>query len=184
MHVAQDAAQRLLLGYEQALGYGVTELVRDKDGISAALLMAAVAAHARAQGVTVKDRLDAIAERHGLYATAQHSIAFTAAGDAERAGAELDRLRAQPPARLLDAPVTAVDDLSAGAHGLPPSPGIVLHAGDGTRLAVRASGTEPKLKLYLEVVEPVARGGADAARARAAGRLGALAREAEELIGA
>ena len=194
MQLAATSRQPLLLGYEQALGYAVTELVRDKDGISAALVMAALAAHARARGLTVKDRLDALAERFGLYATAEHSIAFAATGDAARAAAEVDRLCAHPPDALIGEVVTAIDDLATGTRrvpgpapsttslGLPPAGGVVLHAGETVRLAVRPSGTEPKLKLYLQVVEPVDRGGPDAARERAGRRLRALAHETEELI--
>lgn len=90
-------------------------------------------------------------------------------------------------------PVTAVDDLAAGTCttrdrevtelGLSPSAGIVIHAGEEVRLAVRPSGTEPKLKLYLQVVLPVAPGAVDQARARAGAMLRSLGHEAEELIG-
>jgi phosphomannomutase len=192
MHVAERSPARLLLGYEQALGYGVTELVRDKDGISAALVMAAIAARARAEGTTVKARLDTLAERFGLHATVQRSLDLSGADAADRVQSELARLRDRPPSELIGEPVTAVDDLSTGERrdrtgattslGLPPSSGIIVHAGDAVRLAVRPSGTEPKLKLYLQVVLGVESGDADGARDRVAPLLDALAREAEELI--
>jgi phosphomannomutase len=192
MHVAEQSPARLLLGYEQALGYGVTELVRDKDGISAGLVVAAIAARARAEGTTIKARLDALAERFGLHAAAERSLALASAGDADHAEAEIARLRDNPPAELIGRELTAVDDLSSGERrerdgrrtslGLPPSSGVILRAGDAVRLAVRPSGTEPKLKLYLQVVLPVSAAGADAARAQAAPRLDALATQAEELI--
>jgi phosphomannomutase len=192
MHAAERSPARLLLGYEQALGYGVTDLVRDKDGISAGLVLAAIAARARAQGTTIKDRLDVLAERFGLHATAERSLALSSAGDADRARAELQRLRDNPPTELIGRELTAIDDLSTGERRdrdgrrttlhLPASTGVILRAGDAVRLAVRPSGTEPKLKLYLQVVLPVSAGGADAARAQAAPQLDALAAQAEELI--
>jgi phosphomannomutase len=196
MHAAPPPGASFLFGYEQALGYGVTDRVRDKDGISAALAMAAIGARARAERSSVRARLDALAERFGLHATAERSLAL---GDGSQAGGidaaeALAPLLADPPARLAGHAVTAVDDLSTGTRrtpdgaveslGLPPSTGIVVHAGEEVRLAVRPSGTEPKLKLYLQVVLPVARGGADAARARADGMLRTLALQTEELIGA
>jgi phosphomannomutase len=197
MHAsAPEPGVSLLFGYEQALGYGVTDRVRDKDGISAALAMAAICARARAEGSSVRARLDALAERFGLHATAERSLALDAGSrdgggiDAEEA---IAALLAAPPAQLIGRAVTAVDDLSSGRRlspdggagplGLPPSTGVVVHAGEEVRLAARPSGTEPKLKLYLQVVLPVPAGGAEAARARADGMLQALTREAEGLIG-
>jgi phosphomannomutase len=192
MHAtAAEPGVSLLFGYEQALGYGVTELVRDKDGISAALAMAAICARVRAERSSVRSRLDALAERFGLHATAERSLAL-GGGRARDAGTAVARLLAAPPARLIGHEVTAVDDLSAGERrtpgggvtplGLPPSTGVVMHAGEEVRLGVRPSGTEPKLKLYLQVVLGVAPGGADVARARADTMLSALGRETEELI--
>jgi phosphomannomutase len=188
MHASQPGAS-LLFGYEQALGYGVTDLVRDKDGISAALAMAAICAHARAHGSSVRARLDRLAERFGLHATAERSLALGSGGGEDA----VDRLLAAPPDALIGRAVTAIDDLSAGTRvardgsatrlGLPPSSGVVVHAGEEVRLAVRPSGTEPKLKLYLQVVLPVAPGAADEARAQASTMLDALGREAGELIG-
>jgi len=206
MH-ARASGAAFLFGYEQALGYGVTDRVRDKDGISAALAMAAIAARARAEGSSVRARLDALAERFGLHATAERALALDgvgggADGDSDGddpddggidAGEAIDRLLAVPPRELAGRAVTAVDDLSTGTRrapdgavgslGLPPSTGVIVHAGEDVRLAVRPSGTEPKLKLYLQVVLPVAPGGADAARARADAMLRSLERETEELIG-
>jgi phosphomannomutase len=188
MH-AVEPGTALLFGYEQALGYGVTELVRDKDGITAALAMAAICAAARARGSSVRTRLDGLAERFGLHATAERSLALGSGGGDDAVA----RLLAAPPDVLIGRAVTAVDDLSGGTRvasdgtvtrlGLPPSSGIVVHAGEEVRLAVRPSGTEPKLKLYLQVVLPVSPGGADQARTRAGELLDALGRETEELIG-
>jgi phosphomannomutase len=188
MHASEPGAS-LLFGYEQALGYGVTNLVRDKDGISAALAMAAICAQARAEGSSVRARLDRLAERFGLHATAERSLALGSGGGDDA----VDRLLAAPPDALIGRAVTAIDDLAHGTRvsregtvtrlGLPPSSGAVVHAGEEVRLAVRPSGTEPKLKLYLQVVLQVAPGAADEARAQAGTMLDALGREAEELIG-
>ncbi len=188
MH-ANRPGTSLLFGYEQALGYGVTDLVLDKDGISAALAMAAICARARAQGSTVRARLDALAERFGLHATAERSLALGGGGGDDAIG----RLLSAPPVALVGRAVTAIDDLARGTRAagdgsvarlaLPLSSGVVVHAGEEVRLAVRPSGTEPKLKLYLQVVLPVSPGQADEARARAAAMLDALGRETEELIG-
>lgn len=188
MHAGEPDTS-LLFGYEQALGYGVTDLVLDKDGISAALAMAAICAGARAQGSSVRARLDALAERFGLHATAERSLALGSGG----AGDAVDRLLQAPPATLVGHAVTAIDDLARGTRtapgggvtslGLPPSSGVVVHAGEEVRLAVRPSGTEPKLKLYLQVVLGVHPGRADQARARAHTMLRSLGRETEELIG-
>ena len=146
-------APHLLFGYEEALGYCVApDLVRDKDGISAALIVAQLAARLKAQGSTSGEYLDSLAKRHGLYQTDQLSARFT---DLSQIPATMARLRATPPATLAGSPVTEVVDLSAGSASLPPTDGIVLLAEDGTRVIVRPSGTEPKVKCYLEVIAEV-----------------------------
>ncbi len=140
------AAPDLVLGYEEALGYAVApELVRDKDGISAALLVTELAALERQGGRTLLDRLDDLAREIGLAATRPLTVRLSAPAEARDI---LSRLRADPPGRLAGHAVAAVD-LNDGWHGLPPTEGIVLH-GDGVRAVVRPSGTEPKLKAYLE----------------------------------
>lgn len=148
----------LVFGYEEALGYCVDPAhVRDKDGISAALTVAGLAARLKAEGRSVVDALDDLARAHGLYLTDQVSARFA---DLSLIPATMQRLRDNPPARLGGSPVTAVVDLAAGTEddrgGLPPTDGLRLLAEDGTRVVVRPSGTEPKVKCYLEVIEPVA----------------------------
>jgi phosphomannomutase len=169
------AAERLAYGYEEALGYCVApELVRDKDGVTAALLVCELAAGLRADGRTLADRLDELAAEFGVYATDQLSIRVAdPAGIAEL----MARVRAAPPAALLGQPVTSVDDRWPAADVL------TVRTGRG-RLVVRPSGTEPKLKAYLEVVEPGA-GPADvpAARRRAAAALRALRTETTTALG-
>ena len=136
------AADDLAYGYEEALGYCVLpEAVLDKDGISAALLAADLAAALRAEGRTLTDRLDELAAEFGVHATAQLSVRVA---DLGLIAATMAALRADPPRTLLDRPAT-VEDL------LPRADVLRLRA-DGVRVVVRPSGTEPKLKAYLEVV--------------------------------
>jgi phosphomannomutase len=147
-------APQLLFGYEEALGYCVApNLVRDKDGISAALLLAELAALLKSQGRTIIDYLDDLAREHGLYLTDQLSARFS---DLSRIPATMSTLRSAPPATLAGSPVTQVADLAEGYDGLPPTDGLLLLAEDGTRVIVRPSGTEPKVKCYMEVIENVA----------------------------
>ncbi len=165
----------LVFGYEEALGYCVApDLVRDKDGVSALLLLAELAARLKAQGRTLTDRLDEIARAHGLYATDQLSVRVTDRGLIDDA---MGRLRSRPPRSLGGLAVEAVDDLSVGGADLPPTEGLRFRLAEGARVVVRPSGTEPKLKGYLEVVVPVDAAdedGVDAARIVAAGRLDAI----------
>jgi phosphomannomutase len=168
----------LAFGYEEALGYCVApDLVRDKDGVSALLLVAELAAQLKAEGRTLVDRLDEIARAHGLYATDQLSVRVADLGLIADAMA---RLRTTPPATLGGLAVERVDDLAEGGAGLPPTDGLRFALAEGARVIVRPSGTEPKIKCYLEVVVPV-EGGPDAgedavaaARIAAAGRLDAI----------
>lgn len=143
----------LRYGYEEALGYCVDpDGVRDKDGITAALLVAELASVLKEQGRTLPDLLDDLAVEHGLHATDQLSVRvedLSVIADAMR------RLREQPPTALAGLAVTSAEDLSQGTGLLPPTDGLRYHL-EGARVIVRPSGTEPKLKCYLEVVVPVA----------------------------
>jgi phosphomannomutase len=155
----------LVYGYEEAIGYCVDPAhVRDKDGISAALLVAGLAADLKTSGRTLLDALDDLARAHGLYLSAQLAGRFDDPADITAA---MDRLRAAPPAALGGSRVVEVVDLAAGTEaerdGLPPTEGIRLLAEDSTRVVVRPSGTEPKVKSYLEVIVPVAPDADDAA---------------------
>ena len=163
----------LAFGYEEALGYCVDpEHVRDKDGVSALLLLCEVAARAKADGDTLVDLLDDIAREHGLHATDQLSVRVP---DLTEIGRAMEALRRTPPTSLGGLAVEQVDDLATGSGRLPPTEGLRYRLADGARVVVRPSGTEPKLKCYLEVVVPVGRSGdVDAARIAAAGRLDAM----------
>ena len=161
----------LRFGYEEALGYCVApEVVRDKDGVTALLLVADLAARLKGEGRTLQDRLDEIATEYGLYATDQLSVRVS---DLALIADAMTRLRAAPPDSLGGLPVERIEDLADGGGGLPPTDGLLYRLGDGARIVVRPSGTEPKLKAYLEVVVPVT-AGVDAARIAAAGRLDAI----------
>jgi phosphomannomutase len=145
---------RLRYGYEEALGYCVApQLVRDKDGISAALLLAELAATLKAEGRTLTDLLDDLAVRHGVHATDSFAVRVS---DLAQSDALMARLRATPPTTVAGTDVVRTDDLSRGDGGLPPTEGLRYHLADRSRIIVRPSGTEPKVKVYLEVIEPVA----------------------------
>jgi phosphomannomutase len=169
----------LAYGYEEALGYCVDpEHVKDKDGVSALLLLCELAAAAKADGRTLTDVLDDLAREHGLHATDQLSVRVSDLGEI---AAAMQRLRDAPPTELGGLAVVGVDDLAVGSADLPPTDGLRYRLEHDARVVVRPSGTEPKLKCYLEVVVPVDVGGADgsvdavdAARIAAVGRLDAL----------
>ena len=172
----------LAFGYEEALGYCVDpEHVRDKDGVSALLLLCEVAAAAKAAGRTLNDLLDDIAVEHGLHATDQVSVRVS---DLAEIGAAMDQLRSHPPEQLGGLAVEQVEDLTEGSAELPPTDGLRYRLADGARVIVRPSGTEPKIKAYLEVVVPVnPEDGVDAARISAAGRLDALGNDIRQAAG-
>jgi phosphomannomutase len=174
---AGSASAPLVYGYEEALGYSVTPSVaRDKDGISAALAVALLTAELRATGRSLTDRLDELAVEHGLFATGQLAVRVEDLSLIDRAMA---RLRADPPTRLLGREVTATDLL----HEDPPVDAVRL-LGDGVRVVVRPSGTEPKLKAYLETVVPVHDdAGVIAARGRGEDELDQLRAEVARALG-
>ncbi|MER8263644.1 phospho-sugar mutase [Streptomyces griseus] len=166
----------LRYGYEEALGYCVDpEGVRDKDGITAALLVAELASALKERGGrTLLDLLDDLALAHGLHATDQLSVRVE---DLSVIADAMTRLRERPPTALAGLAVTSAEDLSQGTDRLPPTDGLRYRL-EGARVIVRPSGTEPKLKCYLEVVVPVAdAAGLPAARARGAELLAGIKRD-------
>ena len=175
-------APGLAFGYEEALGYCVDpDHVKDKDGVSALLLICEIAAAAKAEGRTLDDLLDDIAAEHGLHATDQLSVRFD---DLAEIPATMQRLRETPPPSLGGLAVERIDDLSLGSDTLPPTDGLRFALADGARVIVRPSGTEPKIKCYLEVVIPVdPDDGVDAARIAAAGRLDAIGSDIRSAAG-
>ncbi|AUS81748.1 phospho-sugar mutase [Actinoalloteichus sp. AHMU CJ021] len=171
----------LVFAYEEALGLSVDpEVVRDKDGLSAAVLAADLAATRKAEGSDLLAALDELAARHGVHLTDQVSIRVT--DQAERARL-VAGVRGRPPAELAGVPVSLAEPRAAD---------IVELRAQSLRVVIRPSGTEPKLKAYLQVVEPVADaapdGGADrsdrvaAARERAEARLTELRDQVAELL--
>jgi phosphomannomutase len=169
----------LLFGYEEALGYLVNpQTVRDKDGISAATAALALAVRLRAEGKSLADRLDEFTSRFGAYASDQISIRVT---DLSRIGRIMAALRAQPPARLGAAHVERIDDLRDGWGDLPASDVLRILLDGGSRVMVRPSGTEPKLKIYIDAFDD---SDVDVAgrRAAAQARVAALADAVRTLI--
>jgi phosphomannomutase len=142
-----------LFGYEEALGYCIGDRVRDKDGVSAALVMAELAAGCKASDTTVWERLDQIIERNGLFATSQVTVSIAGMTDDEQAAAKA-RAVSLDPVDIGGIAVASREDLSKGER-LPPTSGVVILLEDQSRLIVRPSGTEPKIKAYLEVIEEV-----------------------------
>ena len=161
----------IVFGYEEALGYCVDPAaVRDKDGISAAVTFASLASRLKSEGSSIEAELDRIRNRDGYFATAPLSFRLD---DVSLIATAMAKLRENPPATLAGSPVAEVRDLSAGYEGLPPTDGILLLSESNSRVIVRPSGTEPKLKCYLEVVadpsELQAAADADARAAASAG---------------
>ncbi|MFF4251375.1 phospho-sugar mutase [Streptomyces sp. NPDC001663] len=171
----------LRYGYEEALGYCVDPGgVRDKDGITAALLITELASELKEQRRTLLDLLDDLAVEHGLHATDQLSVRVQDLSVIARA---MERLREQPPTQLAGLAITKAEDLTQGTDKLPPTDGL-RYTLDGARVIVRPSGTEPKLKCYLEVVVPVAtHAGLPAAHATANDLLAAIKRDLSAAAG-
>ena len=179
----------LAFGYEEALGYCCDpEHVKDKDGVSALLLLCELAAELKAEGRTLLDLLDDLAREHGLHATDQVSVRVS---DLSLISGAMERLRTSPPTSLGGLSVLGVDDLSLGSDALPPTDGLRFRLADDARVVVRPSGTEPKIKCYLEVVVPVEPptdnpdqvDAVEAARISAATRLDALGADIRRAAG-
>jgi phosphomannomutase len=155
----------LVFGYEEALGYCVDpDAVKDKDGISTLIRVLQLAAGAKAAGRTLQDLLDDLAIKYGVHATDQLAMRVE---DLALIQTAMSGLRANPPTTLGSHTVERVDDLTEGTATLPPTDGLRYTLSDGARVVVRPSGTEPKLKCYLEVVVPVTGDDVASARGRA-----------------
>jgi phosphomannomutase len=165
-----------VLAYEEALGYAIGADVRDKDGLTAALATASMAAAEAARGRTLLDALDDLHRRHGAHVVDNFSLRDESPGGGARRAALVGRLAADPPASLGGRRVTAAAALAPDV--------LRLELAGGDRVAVRPSGTEPKLKCYCEAVEPVRGGGVEGARERARARLAAVRAGLAELLAA
>jgi phosphomannomutase len=150
-----DPSLRFVFGYEEALGYSVTDQVRDKDGITAAVVFTEMVAVLARDGLTVLERLDQLAVEHGLHVGRTWSIRFDGAAAQEKMAALMATVRSDPPTELGGLVVTRVTDLLVGGDH-PPTDAVRLDLGDRGRVLIRPSGTEPKAKVYLEVVGPTA----------------------------
>ena len=140
----------LAFGYEEAIGYAVdSKTVNDKDGISAALLLAQIATELKSQGLTLLDLLNEVWSRHGFHGTEQISIRVA---DISQITQLLARLRKNPPTQIAGRSVLSIDDLADPKDGLPPTDGLRLWIDGGIRMIVRPSGTEAKMKCYIEVI--------------------------------
>ena len=173
---------RFVFGYEEALGYAVGDVVRDKDGIGAALAMLRLAETAKSQGRSVLAVYDDLERAHGVHLTSQLTLRT-----ADQAHV-MSQLRSAPPAAFGDEPVTSLFDLarSAAADGTPAMPraDVLIFRLPGARVVLRPSGTEPKIKCYIEITEPLAGRSLTAAREAAAGRLAPLRSALEAMLAA
>ena len=171
----------LVYGYEEAIGYCVDPAhVRDKDGISAGILMASMVADLKADGRTLADAIDDLARSYGVYLTRQVAVRYT---DLAEIPATMARVLDSPPDQLAGSPVTSTDDMGKGFAGLLPTSGLHLATASNARVIIRPSGTEPKVKAYLEVIKPVADGDVAAARALAEQEIAALEADVRNLLG-
>lgn len=142
--------ENLSFGYEEAIGYAVdSENVNDKDGISAAIFLAQIATDLKCDGLTLSDLLDEVWVRHGFHGTEQISIRVSDLSVITRL---LARLRQHPPQEIARRSVEAIDDLAAPTNGLPPTDGLRIWLAGGIRIIIRPSGTEAKIKCYIEVI--------------------------------
>jgi phosphomannomutase len=172
---------RFVFGYEEALGYAVGDVVRDKDGIGAALAMLQLAGTARSEDRSVLDVYDDLERAHGVHLTSQLTLRTA---DQARVMSEL---RSSPPAAFGDEPVSGLTDLAGNPTA--DGPGVAVPRADvlifrlpGARVVLRPSGTEPKIKCYIEITEPLAGRSLGAAREAAAKRLAPLRAALEAML--
>jgi phosphomannomutase len=145
------SGRRIVFAYEEALGYSVCPEIRDKDGLTAAAEIVAMVAELRARGVTLVDRLDELADEAGLHMTAQRTLVLEGAGARDRLTGLMTSLRGSLPSEIAGIQVAGSVDYLEGAE-LAPADMVQLDLADGSRVILRPSGTEPKIKAYLEVV--------------------------------
>jgi phosphomannomutase len=171
--------ENLAFGYEEALGYLVNPgTIRDKDGISAAVALLSIVSELKSQGSTLSDHLDEFSMTFGHFASDQISLRVSDLSEIPRL---MTSLRSSQPVSVGGIAVATVDDLLEGSSGFPPSDVLRFWLEDGSRIMVRPSGTEPKLKVYIDVVSR--EGELTHRRNDAATRLSALAVGMKELLG-
>jgi phosphomannomutase len=168
-------------GYEEAIGFSVGPLVRDKDGVGAAVRFAEMTRSLKAQGVSLEQRLDELAIAHGLSVATNWSITRPGASGIAEIKAAMTRLREKPATSLGGVNITKVDDLSRASI---PSDVLVWFTDEGTRLTIRPSGTEPKIKMYCEMVgRPKDASAIAAARTALEAQGAAIRKEIDKLLG-
>jgi phosphomannomutase len=159
---------RYVFGYEEALGYSVGHIVRDKDGISAAVLFSDLAARCRAEGVSVLERLEALYRKYGLWISLQKSIVRPGTEGQGEIAQAMQKLGAELPAELAGHKVVGSVDYRSGGgerpRWLPDTSLIALELEGESRVLVRPSGTEPKLKIYVDLRVELAAGDIVASR--------------------
>ena len=186
-HLAETGGG-FVLGFEEALGYSVGPVVRDKDGVGAAVMLLDLAGWCRSRGTTLEAHLDALFAEFGLAASGQRSVKLPGAAGRARIEAVLANLRAAPPEQIAGRAVWRVRDVLTGqqidrrtgetsAIDLPKSNVLTFDLDGGCRVIARPSGTEPKIKIYVDVLEPVGEDGVAAARTRALALLDVLAND-------
>ena len=168
MEIERETGARFVFGYEEALGYTVGPLVRDKDGIGAAVIFAELAAVRKSQGKTMLDALDDLAREHGVFVSGQKSITMPGADGVAKIKQLMIDLRKQTPSQIGEYAVESISDIQAGTRRdksgnigtvtLPPSDVLVYALEGGSRIIARPSGTEPKIKFYFDVREPMEQG--------------------------
>jgi phosphomannomutase len=174
--------KRLAFGYEEALGFAVDPCVADKDGLSAALALTRLAHDLSVRELTLLDRLDEIESRYGVHTGAQLSLRVSPPHGREVLTAVMRRVRSDPPETLGGLRVSEVVDLESGWKGLAPTEGLIWRLGTIGRVVVRPSGTEPKLKAYIEVVGEPGGDDLDGDRERCAAILDAVRGDLARLL--
>jgi phosphomannomutase len=140
--------QNLVFGFEEALGYLVDpDIIRDKDGISAAVDFLGLASELKADGKTIEDHLADFAETFGAYASSQISLRFSDLSEIPRV---MNTVRANPPQAVGGLAVRQIDDFEHGFSDFGPNDILRIWMDDGSRIVIRPSGTEPKLKVYID----------------------------------
>ncbi|MBI5513611.1 MAG: phospho-sugar mutase [Deltaproteobacteria bacterium] len=182
MELEQSNGARFVFGYEEALGYTAGTLVRDKDGVSTARLMVELVGRLKAQGRTLVDQLEALYRQYGYWVSQQHSVTLTGGDGMRRSADTMAGLRRRPPRSIGGSRVHAVRDYLRGVRtdmnekteklSLPSSDVLSFELSGGSRVILRPSGTEPKLKYYFDLCEPLdARESFETGLQRARGRL-------------
>jgi phosphomannomutase len=167
MELEARTGTTFVFGYEEALGYSVGTVCRDKDGIGAAAIAAEMAAHASARGTDLIGDLEELYRRFGVHVSRQHSVTLPGSEGTAKIQATMERFRRSPPAKVGGLEVEAVRDYDAGVVvrggateklDLPRSNVLAWELAGGSRITLRPSGTEPKIKYYFDLREEVRAG--------------------------